>query len=142
MSCKDESSGSLCNVQTPIHELGTQLIDILNGVKQNITAHNSMTPRLAHTKSRNGCFRCKARKVKCDETRPQCQNCSRQNVECQFPKHSQRTTSSKSPVKELTLEACLTADERRHLEQQLLHYFSSSIVWTLGSSHNSTGREV
>ena len=101
----------------------------------------SMPPRLSHTKSRTGCYRCKARKVKCDEAHPQCQNCARHNVECRYPKHT-HATNKQSPATELRVEACLTADERRHLEQQLLHYFSSSIVWTLGSSQNSTGREV
>lgn len=103
-----------------------------------------MPPRLHHTKSRSGCFRCKARKVKCDERRPQCKNCERHNVACNYPKEPvHRPTSSYNASKtELSLEACLTAEERRKLEMALLHYFETSIVWTLGSSHNSTGREV
>ncbi|KAI1379584.1 Upc2 protein [Hypoxylon crocopeplum] len=32
-------------------------------------------PRRKHQKSRNGCTVCKKRRVKCDESRPQCRNC-------------------------------------------------------------------
>ncbi|EWG41311.1 hypothetical protein FVEG_03449 [Fusarium verticillioides 7600] len=35
-----------------------------------------------HSKSRNGCIRCKARKVKCDERKPACMRCEDQNYEC------------------------------------------------------------
>ncbi|TPX09658.1 uncharacterized protein E0L32_009131 [Thyridium curvatum] len=42
-------------------------------------------PRLYHRKSRTGCLRCKARRVKCDEDRPSCGGCSRHLVECVYP---------------------------------------------------------
>ncbi|KAI3392907.1 hypothetical protein diail_4994 [Diaporthe ilicicola] len=42
-------------------------------------------PRLYHKKSRMGCLRCKARRVKCDEARPSCSGCSRHLVECVYP---------------------------------------------------------
>ncbi|KAI9640778.1 hypothetical protein NHQ30_010618 [Ciborinia camelliae] len=35
-------------------------------------------------RSRTGCWPCKARKVKCDETRPICVNCSKQNETCDY----------------------------------------------------------
>lgn len=35
-------------------------------------------------RSRNGCWPCKTRKVKCDETRPTCVNCSKQNEICDY----------------------------------------------------------
>ncbi|KAK7180050.1 hypothetical protein DPSP01_010718 [Paraphaeosphaeria sporulosa] len=34
------------------------------------------------TKSRNGCITCKAKRLKCDETKPTCQQCSRRSVAC------------------------------------------------------------
>ncbi|KXJ89480.1 fungal-specific transcription factor domain-domain-containing protein [Microdochium bolleyi] len=42
----------------------------------------SASPRTSHLKSRNGCLRCKSRKVKCDERKPACQRCEGQNVQC------------------------------------------------------------
>ncbi|PGH13367.1 hypothetical protein AJ80_06361 [Polytolypa hystricis UAMH7299] len=34
------------------------------------------------SKSRNGCVTCKAKRLKCDETKPTCQQCHRRNVTC------------------------------------------------------------
>ncbi|KAI1747638.1 C6 zinc finger domain-containing protein [Xylaria castorea] len=43
-----------------------------------------MTGRRSHTKSRLGCKECKRRKVKCDEQRPSCFNCTRHGMACSF----------------------------------------------------------
>ncbi|OJJ72164.1 hypothetical protein ASPBRDRAFT_178306 [Aspergillus brasiliensis CBS 101740] len=43
-----------------------------------------MPPRLNHRKSTRGCRRCKARKVKCSETRPKCHHCNRHNLPCEY----------------------------------------------------------
>ncbi|KAL1907068.1 hypothetical protein Sste5344_007193 [Sporothrix stenoceras] len=37
--------------------------------------------KVGHRKSRNGCTKCKTRRVKCDEVRPICSNCSRLGLE-------------------------------------------------------------
>ncbi|KAL4784587.1 hypothetical protein BJX76DRAFT_356945 [Aspergillus varians] len=39
-------------------------------------------PRRPHRKSREGCAKCKQRRVKCDETRPHCQKCERLGLDC------------------------------------------------------------
>ncbi|KAG8668263.1 hypothetical protein FPOAC2_07553 [Fusarium poae] len=41
--------------------------------------------RRIHTRSRTGCAECRARRVKCDEYRPTCQNCTRANKVCEYP---------------------------------------------------------
>ncbi|KAK4177436.1 hypothetical protein QBC36DRAFT_386718 [Triangularia setosa] len=43
-----------------------------------------MPPRRSHKKSRAGCRRCKARKIKCDEVHPRCGNCVKHGVACDF----------------------------------------------------------
>ncbi|KAH0608345.1 uncharacterized protein H6S33_001479 [Morchella sextelata] len=43
-----------------------------------------MPPRRTHTKSRNGCAKCKKRRVKCDEVHPACGNCIKHAIECDF----------------------------------------------------------
>ncbi|KAK9328257.1 hypothetical protein V1520DRAFT_346561 [Lipomyces starkeyi] len=40
--------------------------------------------RRTHKKSRLGCPNCKLRRVKCDETRPQCKNCKSFGVSCNY----------------------------------------------------------
>ncbi|KAF2873022.1 fungal-specific transcription factor domain-containing protein [Massariosphaeria phaeospora] len=42
---------------------------------------NGATKR-KQSKSRNGCVTCKAKRLKCDETKPTCQQCARRSVEC------------------------------------------------------------
>ncbi|CEJ88298.1 hypothetical protein VHEMI04677 [[Torrubiella] hemipterigena] len=38
----------------------------------------------AHQKSRNGCLRCKARRVKCDEAKPRCARCLKTKTHCEY----------------------------------------------------------
>ncbi|KAK7397659.1 hypothetical protein QQX98_012970 [Neonectria punicea] len=48
------------------------------------TGRVSKLARRPHRKSRNGCFNCKRRKVKCDEVKPVCSNCVRFGIPCDF----------------------------------------------------------
>ncbi|KAH6668311.1 hypothetical protein B0J14DRAFT_159287 [Halenospora varia] len=42
------------------------------------------TPRRSHTKSRTGCAMCKRRHIRCDETLPQCKNCTKYSCRCPY----------------------------------------------------------
>ena len=42
-------------------------------------------PRKGHSKSRKGCYNCKRRKVKCQETLPECDHCKRIGLRCLYP---------------------------------------------------------
>ncbi|KAJ5934301.1 hypothetical protein N7466_003848 [Penicillium verhagenii] len=44
-----------------------------------------MFHRRGHVKSRHGCTICKTRRVKCDEKRPICSNCSQRDERCVYP---------------------------------------------------------
>ncbi|KAF2130730.1 hypothetical protein P153DRAFT_287509 [Dothidotthia symphoricarpi CBS 119687] len=39
-------------------------------------------PKRKQSKSRNGCLTCKAKRLKCDETKPTCQQCAKRGVTC------------------------------------------------------------
>ncbi|KAF4777187.1 fungal Zn binuclear cluster domain-containing protein [Colletotrichum scovillei] len=54
------------------------------------------TRRLGHKKSRNGCQRCKARRVKCDEERP-CQKCVAHGVHCSLLDRPASVTAPLTP---------------------------------------------
>ncbi|KOS38621.1 hypothetical protein ACN38_g10555 [Penicillium nordicum] len=41
--------------------------------------------RIRHTKSRNGCYPCKHRRVKCDELQPACGTCASRGEPCSYP---------------------------------------------------------
>ncbi|KAK4041120.1 hypothetical protein C8A01DRAFT_45661 [Parachaetomium inaequale] len=42
--------------------------------------------RRPHRKSRYGCTKCKARRIKCDEGTPRCSRCEKMNLSCQYRK--------------------------------------------------------
>ncbi|KAH8671729.1 hypothetical protein BX600DRAFT_548653 [Xylariales sp. PMI_506] len=44
--------------------------------------------RRSHKKSRNGCTKCKGRRIKCDESKPRCSRCEKMNLSCQYPQAS------------------------------------------------------
>lgn len=53
-------------------------------------------PRRSHTKSRKGCETCKRRHIRCDESFPQCRNCTKHNCRCPYmdmPPQDERASS-------------------------------------------------
>ncbi|KAK8094514.1 hypothetical protein PG997_001199, partial [Apiospora hydei] len=41
--------------------------------------------RKGHTKSRRGCYNCKRRRIKCQETYPSCGHCTKAGLNCEYP---------------------------------------------------------
>ncbi|CAK7266820.1 hypothetical protein SEPCBS57363_002285 [Sporothrix epigloea] len=48
-------------------------------------SYNKRLERRGHTKSRRGCFNCKRRRIKCQETRPACGHCLKMDLQCEYP---------------------------------------------------------
>ncbi|KAF9884485.1 hypothetical protein FE257_001746 [Aspergillus nanangensis] len=46
------------------------------------TVISALTNKPKQSKSRNGCSTCKAKRLKCDESKPTCLQCKKRNVEC------------------------------------------------------------
>ncbi|KAH8687114.1 hypothetical protein BGZ60DRAFT_392851 [Tricladium varicosporioides] len=56
-------------------------------------------PRAKRPKVRTGCFTCKVRRVKCDETRPQCLRCVRFGADCDgYPPHTRQNVTLNSRI--------------------------------------------
>ncbi|KAK0739101.1 hypothetical protein B0T21DRAFT_285736 [Apiosordaria backusii] len=55
-------------------------------------------PRKGHTKSRLGCFNCKRRKVKCQETTPSCSNCTRVGLVCEYPERPRMASALSASI--------------------------------------------
>ncbi|KAK4938487.1 hypothetical protein LTR66_015091 [Elasticomyces elasticus] len=63
-------------------------------------------PPVKHRRTRSGCFTCRNRRVKCDETRPICDRCRKGGRDCEFPPPSSKrarlsdmkTTDAPSPL--------------------------------------------
>lgn len=49
------------------------------------TRRNKPVPRKGHIKSRRGCYTCKRWEVKCSEKLPECDNCTRIGLVCEYP---------------------------------------------------------
>lgn len=67
--------------------------------------------RRGHKKSRNGCLECKRRHMKCDETRPQCANCTTVHRACQYlePQGVQRVPYQSTSPSSISPAASSTA---------------------------------
>ncbi|KAK3986999.1 hypothetical protein QBC44DRAFT_246956 [Cladorrhinum sp. PSN332] len=99
-------------------------------------------PRRSHKKSRNGCSRCKARRIKCDESLPKCSRCTKMNLSCQYPAsqgghasqdnlqpvHSEDTTSAENSSRHSTPPGGSPASLFRQHESPL----QSQVAQTLG----------
>ncbi|KAI9375671.1 hypothetical protein BJX61DRAFT_92765 [Aspergillus egyptiacus] len=59
--------------------------------------------RRFHRKSRTGCKECRARRIKCDETHPSCENCQRASMACHYAAQSQNRSQSRSSGEETAL---------------------------------------
>lgn len=79
-------------------------------------ARRGVGPRLYHKKSRMGCARCKARRVKCDEVRPACGGCSRHQVDCVYSTAKTTSTRTESHPHQHRSEGAAVG-----VEAQLLH---------------------
>ncbi|KAK4454991.1 hypothetical protein QBC34DRAFT_289273 [Podospora aff. communis PSN243] len=55
------------------------------GSSGSLTHGRTRLERRGHTKSRRGCFNCKRRRIKCQETRPACGHCTKTGLKCEYP---------------------------------------------------------
>ncbi|KAK4241499.1 hypothetical protein C8A03DRAFT_41112 [Achaetomium macrosporum] len=74
-----------------------------SGTELTVRVRRRPIPRKGHTKSRRGCFNCKRRKVKCQETRPECSNCTRIGLVCEYPDGRSRSAVDLSASDESAL---------------------------------------
>ncbi|KAK3946080.1 hypothetical protein QBC46DRAFT_425094 [Diplogelasinospora grovesii] len=97
-------------------------------------------PRLYHKKSRAGCLRCKARRVKCDEKRPACTGCSRHLVECVYPTNRGKSprkrggSSSEPEASSSSSSAALNVLQANHHQRGLPPSYTTTSINS--SSHN------
>jgi hypothetical protein len=78
-------------------------------------------PRKGHTKSRRGCFSCKKRKIKCQETLPKCENCSKAGMSCEYPNRD--ITLSQPPNPNPTMQPQATPKVFTIQDMRYFHYF-------------------
>ncbi|PYH87397.1 hypothetical protein BO71DRAFT_489607, partial [Aspergillus ellipticus CBS 707.79] len=100
-----------------------------------------MPPRLEHRKSIRGCLRCKARKVKCNEQHPQCTNCQRHGVPCEYPPLETRAYTQPRPLQRRPppVPRSLPSPELASLpsktDLRLMHHYVTATARTMGTAH-------
>ncbi|KAK8185695.1 hypothetical protein BC567DRAFT_154567 [Phyllosticta citribraziliensis] len=69
--------------------------------------------QVKHRRTRSGCYTCRNRRVKCDETHPICERCRKGNRECVYPEPTSGTKSNRSAsrAKAGSPESTSSADE-------------------------------
>lgn len=90
--------------------------------KQPRTLAPNLTRR-SHKKSRNGCFSCKTRKIKCDESKPICTQCKLKSVDCQYPTHPPRRDMAASRRPTQVLASSPAAAQFTMNDMQFFHHF-------------------
>lgn len=97
---------------------GLSIIIEAPGSTSDSSSHSKFRPRRWHTKSRNGCFSCKKRRVKCDEKKPSCSQCFEKGLKCQFP--PPKISSRASKVATVDTEDSEARDEPDEAHQRIL----------------------
>ncbi|RFU34353.1 hypothetical protein B7463_g1974, partial [Scytalidium lignicola] len=118
-----------------------------------------MPPRRSHKKSKAGCQRCKVRKIKCDEVHPECGNCQKHGVVCDFSDPSlassyHRESTNTPPTRLASIESerssvvqlyqkpsdiirsTSTQSVSRALELRLMHHYTALTAKTLSTAPN------
>ncbi|EHK22969.1 uncharacterized protein TRIVIDRAFT_28001 [Trichoderma virens Gv29-8] len=106
--------------------------------------------KLFHKKCRTGCQRCRVRRVKCDEAKPICNNCTRLDLECGYgppPTISNNDFDSiQAPTLSSSGDSFVDSDgvihlpeteARRKLELELFYHYSTETGPTLGAERYS-----
>ncbi|KUI67338.1 Sterol uptake control protein 2 [Cytospora mali] len=98
-------------------------------LKSNRAVRNPKAVRREHTKSRNGCFNCKTRRIKCQETRPACDHCVKVGLNCEYPALPQITHQ---PAYRLPL---FSLQDMRFFQHFLINSFphhplGNDVIWT------------
>ncbi|KAH7323538.1 hypothetical protein BKA65DRAFT_70746 [Rhexocercosporidium sp. MPI-PUGE-AT-0058] len=106
--------------------------------------------RRIHRKTRNGCKQCKSRRVKCDEKRPVCTGCIRNDLSCSLefltpsftvPRALQPSLPVRTPLakNDLGLKITLLDDSQ---EELLHHYTTTTSLTFFGRGINSPHHHI
>lgn len=96
--------------------------DLFQDRKQPRTLAPNLTRR-SHKKSRDGCLKCKVRKIKCDEQKPECSQCKMKSFVCQYPSTAVRRETHVSRRPSQMLAASPAASQFSLKDMAFFHHF-------------------
>ncbi|EXJ61452.1 uncharacterized protein A1O5_11768 [Cladophialophora psammophila CBS 110553] len=100
-------------------------------------------PRKSAPKTRSGCFTCKARHIRCDRKRPECENCTSSSRRCEgYPtlpadtaSGAQNSPQNLSSISSYSIPFKVPGSQA---DRQLLHYYCCQAAWNLSSYADPT----
>ncbi|KAH9209566.1 hypothetical protein DL95DRAFT_371997 [Leptodontidium sp. 2 PMI_412] len=84
--------------------------------------------RRPHRKTKTGCLVCKRRKIKCDESRPECSNCIKHSLSCEFAPPKTSILSSSGYRDKLAANG---PNDLNLVDLELFHHFCTSTAFTI-----------
>lgn len=92
-----------------------------NSPEQQEIIANKLRKRKGHKKSRNGCYNCKKRKIKCPENHPACHNCTKVKLDCRYPPLQVICAVESSSLERNNLQSTPTVFDAT--DMRLFHHF-------------------
>ncbi|KAJ5907591.1 hypothetical protein N7495_000273 [Penicillium taxi] len=74
-------------------------------------SHQPASDHKKHKRTRSGCFTCRSRRIKCDESRPICERCRRGNRDCTYPLPNSTKAASRAAAKSRSSHASALASD-------------------------------
>ncbi|KAL4943300.1 hypothetical protein BDV06DRAFT_140679 [Aspergillus oleicola] len=90
------SSPSAQQQQQPQSQLQSPAVPFTPTAPKTPSLLQPLPDQKKHKRTRSGCFTCRSRRIKCDESRPICERCRKGNRECVYP--SSTTSSASKPA--------------------------------------------
>lgn len=128
---KATSGASLISTSSPgrledvVSVRNHDLVPRNNGLRYVSQAEGKQRIRIGHRKSRHGCYNCKKRKIKCQETHPSCWNCMKHKLECKYPIQKPlsalKELAPESPICPITLQNTPTMFSM--VDMKFFHHF-------------------
>ncbi|RAL10163.1 Zn(II)2Cys6 transcription factor [Aspergillus homomorphus CBS 101889] len=95
--------------------------------------------RRSTPKVRSGCLTCKARRIKCDETKPTCQRCTHSNRTCEgYLASSDKASGSPATSLSITTYSIPFKVPGSQVDRQLLHFYCCQAAESLSSFSDPT----
>ncbi|KAF8429540.1 hypothetical protein EV426DRAFT_125068 [Tirmania nivea] len=88
--------------------------------------------QVKHRRTRSGCYTCRTRRVKCDETHPTCERCQKGGRECNYPDlvPTAKSSASRKREKAAPREGSSSLDELEEEDESLVKVKSESHGFT------------
>ncbi|KAI0147083.1 C6 zinc finger protein [Xylariaceae sp. FL1272] len=122
-------SGSSGSVTAMNEALSPGTSPLVSSVVEQVNSRKPRLERRGHTKSRRGCYNCKRRRIKCQETHPACGHCVKTGLKCEYPIAPQVTHQPQHQIPLFSLQ------DMRFFQHFLLacyphHPLGNRSIWT------------